>query len=188
MATPDKENAVFIARQNVNMRDDDPDYPALYVANYILGGGSGFDSRFMSRIRQKDGLSYNVGSDLSVPALDRAASWSGYAIAAPGNITKVEAAFREELARALKDGFTDAEVAAAKSGIIQTRVQSRAQDGSLAAGWTSNLFLGRTFTSFSKQFEEKVLALKPADIVAALRKHVDPAKVTVVKAGDFTKK
>ncbi|HET7731711.1 MAG TPA: insulinase family protein, partial [Usitatibacter sp.] len=47
ITTPDKENAVFVARHNVNMRDDDPDYPALYVANYILGGGAGFDSRLM---------------------------------------------------------------------------------------------------------------------------------------------
>src|SRR5262249_47697292 len=40
--TPDKENAVFVARENIDMRDDDADYPALYVADYILGGGSGF--------------------------------------------------------------------------------------------------------------------------------------------------
>ena len=35
--TPDKENAVFLARMNVNMRDDSADYPALVVANYIMG-------------------------------------------------------------------------------------------------------------------------------------------------------
>ena len=44
MKTPDKENAIFFARQNVALRDDDEDYPALYVANYIMGGGAGFDS------------------------------------------------------------------------------------------------------------------------------------------------
>ncbi|MDQ3025059.1 MAG: insulinase family protein [Pseudomonadota bacterium] len=187
VATPDKENAVFIARQNMSLRDDDPDYPALYVANYILGGASGFESRLMTRIRQKDGLSYGVGSDLSVPALDRAASWSAYAIAAPANIAKVEAAFREEIARALKDGFTEAELASAKSGMLQARVQSRSQDSSVASGWTSNLFLGRTY-AFSKQFEDKVMALKVSEVSAALRKYLDPSKITVVKAGDFTKK
>ncbi len=113
VATPDKENAVFLARQNVALRDDDPDFPALFVANYILGGGAGFDSRLASRIRQKDGLSYGVGSDLSVGSLDRAGAWSAYAIAAPANVARVETAFREELERALKEGFTDAEVAAA---------------------------------------------------------------------------
>ena len=187
VATPDKENAIFLARQNVALRDDDPDFPALYVANYILGGGAGFDSRLTSRIRQKDGLSYGVGSDLSVGSIDRAGAWSAYAIAAPANVARVEAAFREELERALKDGFTEAEVAAAKSGILQTRLQNRSQDGAVAAGWTSNLYLGRTW-AFSKEFEDKIVALRTADVVAALRKHVDPAKVTIVKAGDFTKK
>src|SRR5690606_37338570 len=101
------------------MRDDHPDYPALYVANYILGGGAGFDSRLAGRIRQKDGLSYAVGSDLSVGPLDEAGAWTAYAIAAPTNVPRVEAAFREELARALKDGFTEAELDNAKSGILQ---------------------------------------------------------------------
>jgi zinc protease len=186
VSTPDKENAVFIARQNVRMRDDDADFPALYVADYMLGGGAGFDSRLAARIRQREGLSYGVGSELSVGSLDYAGSWSAYAIAAPQNVAKVEAAFREELTRALKDGFMDSEVAAAKSGILQARLQNRAQDGTLAAAWASNLFIGRTFT-FSKEFEDKLKALKTSDINAALRKYLDPAKVTVVKAGDFSK-
>ncbi len=187
VATPDKENAVLLARQNIRMRDDHPDYPALYVANYILGGGAGFDSRLGARIRQRDGLSYAVGSDLVVGPLDHAAAWSAYAIAAPSNVARVEAALKEEVARALKEGFTDAEVASAKSGILQMRLQNRAQDGGLAAAWAANLYLGRTF-DHSKQLEQKIMALTPAQVYEALRKHVDPAKLTVVKAGDFSKK
>lgn len=186
VATPDKENAIFLARQNLDLRDDDPDYPALYAANYILGGEAGFDSRLMNRLRQKDGLSYAAGSGLDVPTLDRAATWSAYAIAAPQNIAKVEAAFREELARALQEGFTDAELASAKSGAIQQRVQSRAQDATLAGAWTRYLHHDRTF-AFSKAFEDRLLALTVADVNAALRRHIDSARITVVKAGDFTK-
>jgi zinc protease len=185
--TPDKENSVFLARENVEMRDDDPDFPALYVADYLLGGGAGFDSRLTSRIRQKEGLSYGVGSDLSVGSIDRAGSWTVYAIAAPQNMAKVEAAFKDELARALKDGFTEREVQGAKSGILQQRVQNRAQDGTLAGAWAGNLYLGRTF-EYSKDFERKLVALTPAQVNAALRKYIDPAKVTIVKAGDFAKK
>ena len=187
IATPDKENAIFLARENLQMRDDDPDFPALYVADYIMGGGAGFDSRLAGRIRQKEGLSYGVGSELSVGSEDRSGSWSAYAIAAPQNVAKVEAAFREELDRALRDGFTAAEVASAKSGMLQARVQNRAQDGTLAGAWVSNLYLGRTF-QWSKDFEAKVVALTPEQVSAAFRKFVDPKKLTVVKAGDFGKK
>jgi zinc protease len=40
LETPDKANAVFIAGMPLNLRDDDPDYPALALANYILGAGN----------------------------------------------------------------------------------------------------------------------------------------------------
>jgi zinc protease len=122
-----------------------------------------------------------------VPSIDRTGEWSAYAIVAPQNMAKLEAAFREELARALKDGFTAEEVALAKSGTIQQRLQTRAQDSALAGGWAYNLHLGRTF-AFSKAFEDRLSALTVADVNAALRKHLDPARLTVVKAGDFKRK
>jgi zinc protease len=184
--TPDKENAMFVARINLDMQDTDADYPALFVANYIMGGGAGFDSRLMARIRVKDGLSYGAGSGLNVSAADRGASWSAGAIAAPQNMAKVEAAFMEEVNRALKDGFTAEEVKSAKTGILQGRLQSRAQDGSLASGWLAYMDYGRTY-AFGKAFEDKINALTPTDVSAAFKKHIDPAKISIVKAGDFVK-
>jgi zinc protease len=184
--TPDKENGVFLARINVNLKDDDPDFPALYLANYVMGGGAGLNSRLAERIRQKEGLSYGVGSQLSIGSLDRAGSWQVFAIAAPQNIAKVEAAFTDELARALKDGFSLQEVTAAKSGALQKLLQSHAQDGNLAGNWADKLFVGRTF-AWSKAFEDKLGALKADDLAAALRKYIDPARITYVKAGDFVK-
>jgi zinc protease len=186
IATPDKENGMLAARINVNLKDDDPDYPAMYLVNYIMGGGSGMNSRLMERIRQRDGLSYGVGSQLSIGSLDRAGAWHVQGIAAPQNIEKMEAAFKDELAKALKDGFSAAEVAAAKSGALQKLVQARAQDGTLANGWTNLLFLGRS-PAWHQQFEEKLGALKPEDLQAAMKKYVDPAKITIVKAFDPAK-
>ena len=184
LETPDKENAMFLARTNVNMQDTDPDYAALFLANYIMGGGAGFDSRLVARIRVKDGLSYGAGSQLGVGSTDRGASWTAFAIAAPQNMAKVEAAFKDEVAKALKDGFTLTEVVAAKSGALQQRAQARAQDGGLARGIASNLDLGRTY-AWSEELEAKLTALKADEVTAAFRKHIDPAKLTVIKAGDF---
>jgi zinc protease len=170
----------------VNLQETDPDYPALFLVDYIMGGEAGFDSRLMSRIRVKDGLSYGAGSRLQVSATDRGSAWVAFAIGAPQNIAKIEAAFKEEVARALKDGFTPTEIAAAKSGAIQQRYQSRAQDGSLASDLAENSYLGRTFV-WSRDFETRLAALKGEDLMAAMRKHIDPSKITIVKAGDFAK-
>ena len=91
--TPDKENGFYTARLNVDMASDDPDYPALEIANFIFGDG-GLKSRLMDRIRQKDGLSYGGGSGLAVSDIDRASHFSISAIAAPSNLKKLEAAIR----------------------------------------------------------------------------------------------
>jgi zinc protease len=186
LETPDKENAIFLARINVNMQDTDADFAAMTLANYIMGQ-SGFDSRLMARIRVKDGLSYGAGSQLSVSSTDRGAAWVAFAIAAPQNVEKVDAAFRDEIAKALKDGFTVAEVVSAKSGLLQQRLQQRAQDGSLASGMRSNLYLGRTFTNFGQKLEDQIDKLTAEQVTAAFRKHIDPAKISVFKAGDFAK-
>src|SRR5690606_24939564 len=58
--TPDKANALMLAGMNLELRDDDADYPALVIGNYMLGGGF-LNSRLATRIRQKEGISYGVG-------------------------------------------------------------------------------------------------------------------------------
>jgi len=182
----DKENGFYTARVNLDLADDDADYPALTLANYIFGGGAGLDSRLMTRIRKKDGLSYGGESSLEAGLVDRAGSFSIGAIAAPQNLAKLDAAVREELQRTLKNGFTADEVARAKSGMLQQRTQTRAQDGALAYGWTTYLYLGRTY-AWSKAYEDKISALSAEQVSAAFRKAIDPAKLTVVIAGDAKK-
>ena len=183
--TPDKENGFYTARLNLDLNIDDADYPALMLANYIFGEG-GLKSRLMDRIRQKDGLSYGGGSQLAAGELDRAGMFGISAIAAPQNLRKVDAAVREELARALKGGFTAAELAGAKSGLLQQRLQNRSEDPVLAAGWTGYLYRGKTF-EWSRQFEQKLAAVTLAQLNAAFRKAIDPAKLSVVMAGDQQK-
>jgi zinc protease len=184
--TPDKENGFYTARMNLDLNVEDPDYPALMLADYIFGGGGGLKSRLMDRIRQKEGLSYGGGTQLVAGDQDRAGMFAISAIAAPQNLAKVDVAVREELARALKDGFSAAELAGAKSGLMQQRIQTRADDGALAAGWTSYLYRGRTF-EWSAQFEGRLMAVTLPQLNAAFRKALDPAKLSVVMAGDQSK-
>ncbi len=185
LETPDKANAFFVAGLNIKVRDDDPDYPALVLGNYMLGGGF-LNSRLASRIRGKDGLSYNVGSQLQASSLDQNGIFMAFAIYAPQNVTKLEAAFKDEIARALKDGFTEEEIKAAKSGWLQSRQVSRAQDSELAGRMRNFLFINRTL-AWDADTEAKVGALTAAQITSAIRKHIDPTKFSMVKAGDFAK-
>ncbi|MEP7270519.1 MAG: pitrilysin family protein, partial [Acidobacteriota bacterium] len=185
LETPDKANAFFIAGLNVKLRDDDPDYPALVLGNYMLGGGF-LNSRLAARIRGKDGLSYNVGSQVQASSLDQSGLFLAFAIYAPQNVTKLEAAFKEEIAKAIKDGFTEEEIKAAKSGWLQSRQVSRAQDNELAGRLRNFLYINRTL-AWDSDFEARVGALTAAQITAAIRKFIDPTKISIIKAGDFAK-
>ena len=180
---PDKANALFLAGQNLALKDEDPDYPALVLANYMFGGGF-LNSRLAVRIRQKDGLSYGVGSSIGASSLDAVGRFMVYAIHAPQNTAKLETAVREEIDRARKDGFTAEEFGAARSGWLQGRQVSRSQDVELAGLLQRYLFVGRTL-AWDAELERKVSALTSEQVGATFRKWIDPAKISVVRAGDF---
>jgi zinc protease len=181
--TPDKAQAFFVAGLNLALRDDDPDYPALVLGNYMLGGGF-LNSRLMTRIRGKDGLSYGVGSQLQGDNFDKAGMFVAYAIYAPQNLAKLQQAFNEEIARVLTEDFTQQEIEQAKSGWLQSRTVARAQDNELVGTLGHWLFVGRTL-AWDAELEQKVMALDAAQIRAALQRHLVPEKFTIVKAGDF---
>ncbi len=182
MLTPDKANAVLRGGLNIQLRDDNPDFPALVLGAYLLGGNSA--GRLPTRVREKEGLSYSTYAYFTAGSLDASALFGLSAIYAPQNRDRVERAIREELERAVAQGFTDAEVDLAKRGLLEARRLARAQDRALTARLSNYLYLGRTF-AWDIDFEKRVAALAPADVRDALRRHVDPKKLSVLKAGDF---
>lgn len=183
--TPDKANAVFFARLNVNMKNDNADYPALTLGNFIFGGGF-LNSRLATRIRQKEGLSYGVGSNFGASALDPSASFFANAIYAPENVDKLEAAFKDEVSKAVTTGFTPDEVAQAKTGWLLSRQRNRASDSGIAGTLSNYLFINRTF-AWDDELDKKVQALTPEQINAAMKKYITADKISIFKAGDFTK-
>ena len=187
--TPDKPNAVMLARQNLPLKVTDEDYPALMVANRVFGGGA-LKSRLGDRIRQKEGLSYGVASgihaDDSRDRKDDAGSLSIQAIAAPQNMDKVEAAVREELSRLVKDGITAEELRDAVSGTLTERQQARAEDGSVADMLADQLYYGRDM-KFTEALDARYRALTLEQVNAAIRKYLNPEALSVYNAGDFAK-
>jgi zinc protease len=182
--TPDKQNALFLVGMPLNMRDNDPDYAALSIAGMVFGGSP--NSRLFLRIRVKDGLSYGAGAAFSMPAKDDDGRMSGSAIAAPQNMPKVEADFNEELARALKDGFTADEVEKAKKTWLDQRMQERTEEGRVAGILMDRERWGRTMQWDAKR-EAAVAALTPQQVNDAFKRHVDASAISIVKGGDFKK-
>ena len=183
--TPDKANANFVAGYGFPMRNDHPDYPAITIGGYMLGGGF-LNSRLATRIRQKDGLSYGVGGRFFASAMDENGGFSANAIYNPENVEKLEKAFREEIERASKDGFTSEEFEAARAGWLKSQKVGRTNDASVASRLNQYLFMGRNM-NWDADFENRVDKLTVADVNAAVKKYLDYSKMIVVKAGDFNK-
>jgi zinc protease len=184
LATPDKANAVLRGGINLRMRDDHPDFPALVLANYLLGGNS--TARLPARVREKEGLSYSTYTTFNASPFDASAAFRISSIYAPENRERVEQAIREELGRAVREGFGAAEVEAGRKALLEARRLARAQDRALASRLGMYLFARRTF-AWDEAFEAGIAALGAEQVNAALRRHLDPARVSFVKAGDFRK-
>jgi zinc protease len=183
--TPDKPNAVFMAGLAFPLKETDPEFVALRLGDFIFGGGT-LSSRLGDRIREKEGLSYGVTSSFTADPRDPDARFLVNAITNPVNIDRVEKAFREELHEFLANGPSAKELSDAQKAYLESRKVARTADAAIAGQIVSNLRLGRTFAYASEQ-EKRIAALTPEDIRAAFRKHIDPQKLVIVRAGDFQK-
>jgi zinc protease len=172
------------AQYSWEINDSHPDYPALVLGHYMLGGGTA--SRLFSRIRGKEGLSYGVGSNFFAGTLDNIGSFSAYAIYAPENGTKLGEVFKEEIMKAINEGFTEEELTAAKSGWAQGNAINRTQDASIAAVLNNYLYNGRDF-KWDEALEKKVQALTVAEVNTAMKKTLRYEDISIVMAGDFAK-
>jgi zinc protease len=183
--TPDKESAVLSAGIRIELGENDPDYPAMVLANFMTGGGF-LNSRLATRIRGEEGLSYGVRSMFSANPRDRSGRLGAYAIYAPQNDAQILAVFREEIQKIYDSGFTAEEVAEAKSGWLQQQTVGRSQNRELARLLAARSDEGRTL-EWDAKVEARASELTPEEIHAAFRRYVRPESISIVRAGDFAK-
>jgi zinc protease len=182
LATPDKANAAVRFLMPLALNDSHPDAEALEIANHAFGGS--LSSRLWMRIRERDGLSYGVGTALQLGPFEPHAVLRGAAIFAPQNQGRVEAALREEFERMAREGLTEAELAEARTGWLNDRRLARAQDEEQARLLGEQGRLGRDWT-FEQRRDERVAALTLAQVNAAWRRWVDASRLVFVWGGDF---
>ena len=182
--TPDKANATMLARFGIPVSDTSPDYAALVVVNQALGASGA--SRLWARVREKEGLSYGIRSSFEASSFEPNATLGMFAIFAPQNLGKLRTALSDELARAVRDGYTDAEVEQAKQSVLKQRQLARTQDATIAAALMQQLYLDRRF-DFSAKIDAEIAALTTAQVNAALRKYLKPEAFAYAYGGDFAK-
>jgi zinc protease len=158
---------------------NDPDYFALTVGNYILGGG-GFVSRLSNEVREKRGLTYGVSSYFS-PAL-HAGAFTVSMQTRPDQTGQSVTLVRQIVADFVATGPTEAELKAAKDNLVggfALRIDSNRKllDNIANIAW-NDLPL-----DYLDSWTREVERLSVADIKAAFARKLQPGKMVTVILG-----
>lgn len=185
ISTPDKSNAMLYSSLQHTLDDEHPDYAALEMGNFILGGGS-LSSRLADRVRQQEGLSYGIRSGVTARHRDERTDFTLYAITNPENVDRLLQVINEELAKLREEGVTEEELASAKDAYLQGERVRRADDGSLASQLLGSMFNRRTL-EFTAEYEKRIAEVSKEQVDEAIRKYILPERLVIAVAGDFEK-
>jgi zinc protease len=161
------------------LRYRDPDALALRVGTAIFG--SGFTSRLMGSVRDKEGLTYDIGAGMGEDALTDG-FWRITATFAPSLLEKGTDSTRRELLKWSRDGVSAEELAARKTNLIGSYHVSLATTGGLAAAIQQAVLRGYP-VAWLDDYPRAIEALTLDDVNRAIKKHIDPQKMVFVKAG-----
>lgn len=164
---------------NLGISRSNPDFYALQVMNYILGGG-GFASRLMDNIRVNRGLAYSVSSQFD-PGLNP----GPYAVTLETkNRSSAEAVEQvlAEIKRIQQQPVTAAELSEAKSYLIGSF--PRKMDSLSRRAWLMGYaeFYGLGL-DYPWRYPDLIQNLTPADIQRVAQKYLHPNKYLLVIVG-----
>lgn len=175
----DKTNVSMVMGQATQLRYADPDTLPLRVATRIFG--SGFTGRLMANVRDKEGLTYGIGSSVDNDTyID--GDWRIEASFSPAMLDKGIASTQRQLVAWYGEGVTAAELARAKSQIAGTYKVGLATTSGLAGSILVTLSRGLPL-SFVDDYPQRVDALTLEQVNGAIKRHLDPAQMVIVKAG-----
>jgi zinc protease len=174
VAMPGKPNASIVGSTLLRITDDAPDFPALRIAVQVLGGDA--SSRIWTRLREREGLAYGVGVSLSGNNFEPRSSLAIQASAASDKADAALASLKDELALALKEGFSAQEVERAKAAWLEQRKVSLRSEKNFAGALASGLYNGRDY-AWLAQYDKKIAGLTVQEVNLALRKWLGNAPI-----------
>jgi zinc protease len=177
----DKPSVTVLFGQSSGLRYSDPDNLALRLGTAILGRG--FTGRLMSTVRDKEGLTYNIGASIGEDSIVDGA-WEISASFAPALLSKGVESTRREVNSWWKDGVTDQELASRKQGVIGSYFVSLSTTLGLAETILINAQRGLD-PSWLDAYPKAVKALTRDQVNAAIKAHLNPNAMALVEAGSI---
>ncbi|MFH1177645.1 MAG: insulinase family protein, partial [Acidobacteriota bacterium] len=178
----DKPNLDVVLGHPGDLRREDADFIAALLANSVLGAST-LSSRLGQRIRDREGLTYGVISRFFGASLVDG-PWAITFSVAQHNLKQALAAAREEVERLLQDGPEETELADEREAMAGTYRLSLATPGGLARE-LSRLARHRLPLAKLDELPGEVLGTSREAVLAAARRHLSPAQLSMAVAGDL---
>jgi predicted Zn-dependent peptidase len=177
-----KINQGYISLGHLGIEDTNPDYFAVQVMNFILGGGS-FTSRITMKVRSTEGLSYNQGSRFSY-RWGYPGTFSGYVQTKSSTVGYAISLILDEFNRIRKESVSDAEMEVAINYYLESF--SNAFESPQATMSTfANLEMTGKPMDYYKTYREHISAVTKAKVQDVANKYIHPDKSVILIVGDF---
>ncbi|MFL6529811.1 MAG: M16 family metallopeptidase, partial [Chthoniobacterales bacterium] len=179
IAMADKPNVTVIVGEVSGMKYSDPDALALRVATAVLGRG--FTGRLMANVRDKEGLTYGISAGLANDSF-ASGEWQIQANFAPQLLEKGMASTKRELDKWYATGIDAAELERMKTNLIGTFKVGLATTDGMAGTLLETVHRGLDVT-WLDEYPRRVGSLSLGEVNAAIKKHLQPDKMSIIKAG-----
>ncbi len=175
-------NQGYINIGHLGLEDTNPDYFAVQVMNFILGGGS-FSSRITMKVRSDEGLSYNQGSRFSY-RWGFPGTFSGYVQTKSSTVGYAISLIENEFNRIRKEPVSDAEMDTAVNYYLESFPGSFENAQSRVSTFASLEMNGRPM-DYYKTYRDKIRAVTKAKVQEVANKYIQPDKLVVMIVGDW---
>jgi zinc protease len=175
-------NQGYISLGHLGIEDTNPDYFAVQVMNFILGGGS-FTSRITTKVRSDEGLSYNQGSRFTY-TLGFPGTFSGYVQTKSATVAYAISLILDEMERIRKEPVSADELDTAISFYLESFSENFQSPQSTMSNFARLEMEGKPM-DYYKTFRGKVQSVTREKVLEVAKKYIHPDKMAIMIVGDW---
>jgi zinc protease len=175
-------NQGYISLGHLGIEDTNPDYFAVQVMNFILGGGS-FTSRITMKVRSDEGLSYNQGSRFRY-RWGFPGTFSGYVQTKSSTVGYAISLILDEFNRIRKEPVSDDEMDTAINYYLESFSNSFESPQRTMSAFADLEMTGKPL-DYYKTYRDKIKAVTKTKIQEVANKYIHPDKAVIMIVGDF---
>jgi len=175
-------NQGYISLGHLGLEDTNPDYFAVQVMNFILGGGS-FTSRITTKVRSDEGLSYNQGSRFAY-RWGLPGTFAGYVQTKSSTVGYAISLILAEFDRIRKEPVTEAEMETAINYYLESFADTFQSSQSTMMSFANLEMTGKPM-DYYKTYRSKIQAVTKARVQEVAAEYIQPDKIVMMIVGDW---